>query len=170
MQEVKNNKKISKKVVIFSVVVLFLFVLFKLFAIPDMPNYCQEIENGWSCDLESEWDNNHNVEIEIEKICEMRKNVFFCDGQCFPYAFCYIPFDDAGKECINSDQCEGLCVVDYNEGVDKYGGMKRPGEKIKCNADNICKGTCSRIPDFGTCKWYFEIDNGYYIFHGGGWC
>lgn len=170
MQEVKNNKKISKKVVIFSVVVLFLFVLFKLFAIPDMPDYCQEIENGWSCDLESEWDNNHNVEIEIEKICEMRKNVFFCDGQCFPYAFCYIPFDDAGKECTNYSQCKGYCKGNYSDITDKYYGEYGPGGRVKCESDDVCEGSCSQIPEASGCVWYFEVDDGYYIFHGGGWC
>ena len=149
----------------------FLFVLFKLFAVSAMPDYCQEIENGWSCDLEDR--NNKNTfdeeEFKIKRICKSKRGVSDCDGPC-DKIYCFMPFDDAGKECTNSSQCKGSCIGNLNKIINKYDGSQMPGAVIKCNINDVCRGACSEIPKIGSCTWYFEVNNGYYIFHGGGWC
>lgn len=171
MKEEKNDKKISKKGVIFSVVVLFLFFLFKLFVVPDMPDYCQEIENGWSCNLKDR--NNKNTfdkeVLKIKKVCKNKGGIPDCNGPC-DKIYCFMPFDDAGKECTNSSQCKGSCIGNRNKIINKYDGSQTPGAVIKCNVDDVCSGICSEIPKIGSCTWYFEVNDGFYIFHGGGWC
>ena len=131
-----------------------------------MPDSCQKIENGWKCTsttIGKEYE-------KIEKICKAKGNIFYCEGPCDDYVFCFMPFDDAGKECINSSQCKGSCIGDYDKIINKYDSAQTPGSATKCNADDICSGTCSKIPKIGSCDWYFEVNDGFYIFHGGGWC
>jgi len=164
MQEVKN--KFSKKIIIFSFIVFVSFTLFKLFAIMvDMPDNCQKIENGWKC----VYSDDHDVD-KTKRICGQKGNISYCEGPCYPYIFCYIPFNDAGKECTNSEQCSGYCEADYDMVTNKYGDIHAPTASIKCDVNDVCVGSCSKIPKGGGCIWYFEVNNGYYIFHGGGWC
>jgi len=166
MQERKKSKKIFKKVIIFFVIVSIPFILFKLFVTSDMPYDCQEIENGWKCSSKDNYDINRIK--ETKKMCEQKGNVFYCEGPCYPYMFCYIPFDDAGKECINSEQCKGYCEADYNMVIGKYGSTHNPGASIKCDINDRCKGNCSKMSkEDSSCSWFFEVNNGYYIFHGG---
>ena len=172
MQEIKNNKKTYKRIVIFSLLIILLFTLFKLPAnMLNIPDYCQEIENGWSCNLKDR--NNKNTfdkeESRIKRMCKNKGGVPDCNGPC-DKIYCFVPFDDAGKECTNSSQCNGSCIGDYSRIINKYDGAQAPGATVKCNIDDTCSGTCSEIPKTGSCIWYFEVDDGFYIFHGGGWC
>ena len=172
MQEAKNNKKTYKKIVVFFLLIILLSTLFKLSVnMINIPDYCQEIENGWSCDLKDR--NNKNTfdkeEFRIKKVCKNKGGISDCDGPC-DKIYCFMPFNDAGKKCISSDQCKGSCIGDYDKIVNKYDNAQTPGAIIKCEADDVCRGTCSEIPKIGSCIWYFEVNNGCYIFYGGGWC
>ncbi len=175
----KRNKlnKYGKKV--FFIVFIFLVLIFMLSSPRELPDYCQKIESGWSCDLRNRNNGNsfYKEEIKIKEICKRKGLVSYCDGPC-DVVYCSIPFDDAGKECTNSSQCKGHCITkrSYNEIMDilesryKVTGFLFPGFSVKCDDDDEgCKGICSEIPPL-SCNWYFDIEDGYYVFHGGGWC
>jgi hypothetical protein len=55
---------------------------------------------------------------------------------------CDMPATDAGKQCTNSDQCEGLCLappgVDLRTGTDGFG---------QCSPRQINFGCKTRIED-----------------------
>lgn len=152
---------------------LFIFIpliLFKLLVnMIDMPDGCQKIEDGWKCDYKN------NSYEKIKETCEIKGNIFHCEGPCFSHVYCFIPFKDIGKECNNSDQCKGYCEGNMEKISNEYRktGAYPPGAdgKIKCNANDTCNGSCSAIPiEVRGCTFYFEVNDGYYILHYGGWC
>ncbi len=70
---------------------------------------------------------------------------------------CDFPFEDAGKECGNSNQCKGKCVVNLEE-------IKRfcPVEQIMGSFNSFkcegVKGKCSQYP-LRMCDIFYELND-----------
>jgi hypothetical protein len=89
------------------------------FAPKDLPDesLCESTETGWKCVL-SKSNVGHSPEFnalkaEFKQACESRNGLFRVYGMGFPSYphFCDFAFFDAGKECTDSSQCQGTCVL-----------------------------------------------------------
>ena len=85
------------------------------------------------------------LNAEFRQKCEREGGRWECYGWCLPMYehFCDFPFDDAGKECLSSADCQGECVLeewgDVNKFVDPAAGFSSDG--VPCKIE--CKGTCA---------------------------
>jgi hypothetical protein len=114
---------------------------------------CNETEVGWVC----YFDDTQTSDLYGEK-CEQNGGMWDCSGFCmqdYPRT-CECPYADAGKECTNSQQCIGKCVVDTGYVAEKYPHNTRD-DVINCGF--FCKGNCSAYP-LGFCDWYYEVNDG----------
>lgn len=82
--------------------------------------YCNLTNNGFVCVL----DEKQNSELLFFHLkCNESQGSWFrafsCAGICFETDkyFCYYPYSDGDKICNNSEECEGLCIIDYGEGI-----------------------------------------------------
>jgi len=144
------------------------------YTIPD-GNLCKYTDSGWLCYLvlpskfksEDRYKYGKAKEI-LERTCEEQGGTLKCYGFCEPYYehYCDFPFNDAGKECINSDQCEGKCVIGNN-----YVERNYPNRNLYFNIEvgDKLKGTCSLSPR-RACDWWFEVNNGVIENHTGVLC
>ncbi|MCU0653077.1 MAG: hypothetical protein MUD10_02350 [Candidatus Pacebacteria bacterium] len=115
---------------------------------------CGKTESGWSCRFKL----GGAVGI-YKKECERQGGEWKCYGLCSNSYdhYCDLPLGDGGKECANSDECNGLCIVDlgYAENNcvrDEADG----GNTYKCEN---AKGACSKY-NLRECNHYQELNNG----------
>lgn len=107
---------------------------------------CIKANYGWSCQFKT------GISIaQYEKKCQNQGGKWTCYGFCSPDYdhFCYFPYDDAGKGCLDSDQCKGSCIV--------------------ANID-AAEGVCSEYPLSGCGSRYYELNNGIVESKGGDLC
>jgi len=151
--ETKYNKKgtepknWNKKIIIVMIVIIFTFIII-------FSSKCRDTKTGWACEFSY-----FNIISEglYEQKCEMQGGRWSCYGFCLPYYThsCDFPYDDVGKECYNSQQCKGKCIVDF-EYVEKNYPGRVEYEDINCT--DLCKGTCSEYP-LMMCDHWFEVNN-----------
>jgi hypothetical protein len=141
----------KKKIIVFAILILIIGIAifvkyYYLYA------NCKDTENGWECKFITE-----AADKVYEKKCENQGGVWRCYGWCFPdyEHYCDFPFDDAGKECTNSQQCKGKCVID-SKYVQQIYPNRTGGEDIVCKTD--CVGKCAEYP-LRHCDWWFEVNN-----------
>ena len=116
---------------------------------------CKKIEGGWTCGV-SRHDRYFSC---IPFICnfELFRNALL-DLQCrlqgskyieeYPYFVCKRPFDDAGKVCKNSNECQGKCI--YTKGTNYPEPL--------CNKEMNCEGECAQF-NLDRCRlWIVVVD------------
>jgi hypothetical protein len=148
------NKKIIIPVVILGILGIIALVVY---LIPLLTPECKNTLTGWTC----RWSDDNFplvgiIQLIYEKKCEKQGgawDVYSC-ANVSPIYYCDFPFDDAGKERTNSQQCKGKCIVD-SEYVEKNYPNRKRGEYIICSG--ICKGKCSKYPLRR--KHYFEVND-----------
>lgn len=130
---------------------------------PPDENLCNKTETGWYC-----VSMNESAEAKFKTVCESQGGIWKCYGECLPFYehYCDFPFDDAGKECVNSQQCKGKCIVDF-EYVQQNYPDRIPYENFTCMAE--CEGRCAEYP-LRMCDWWFELNNGIIEDHTGILC
>lgn len=139
----------NKKIIIGGIILGIIIIIF-IFLYPK----CEDTKTGWQCKF-------NYISIIAEGLykqkCENQSGIWKCYGFCLPHYThsCDFPFDDAGKECTNSQQCKGKCVVDF-EYVEKNYPDREGWKDINCT--DSCKGTCAKYP-LGTCDHWFEVNN-----------
>jgi len=131
------------------------------------PN-CAETKTGWVCSF-----NSQTTADIYEQKCENSGGRWECPGYCFAnyQHYCDFPFDDVGKECTNSDQCDGSCIMNYTEVTQNYQNSKiyftNETYYSKINCTGICKGTCTKYPATDLGGEWFEINDSVIIVRGG---
>src|SRR3989344_6941017 len=104
---------------------------------PPSDEWCQQTENGWSCELTRDRNTGFELtaeqkalETQFKQACEAQGGRWVCYGFCTPqYARqCEFAFSDAGQLCSDSSECKGGCVP-LNE-----------------NCAENCLGSCSQYP------------------------
>ena len=142
------NKKLIIGIILLIImgIIIFIFSYYK----------CEETESGWKCYLLDK------VAMFYEKKCKQDQGRWSHPGMHRLSSndyFCDIPFEDAGKKCLSSEECTGTCVAteDFLE--------KNSYAEAFSNVDCIgfCEGECSAYPM--RCDWHYEIDNGKIINH-----
>lgn len=150
--------------------------------IPD-DKVCEYGNKSWKCNfIEQEYLNNRNLydqfyklnkdELlnQVKRIGELCKSqngswrTFGMGGPIELRFYCDFPYEDAGKPCNNSKQCEGECNMDYFYVMSKYPVEARSenysyeeGHHFNCT-DN-CTGYCSSLL-IRWCDWRFEVNDG----------
>ncbi|TNE56597.1 MAG: hypothetical protein EP340_11400 [Alphaproteobacteria bacterium] len=102
-------------------------------------------------DLEIE--RQHNLaEIDVDK-CAVEGGDIDYRGM-FGMPMCVIPFEDAGKACTDSSECQGICMVDADGGT-----PDNPSEyKRAMSGEGPIVGSCE--PDDKTFGCFGEVING----------
>ncbi|HCW32520.1 MAG: hypothetical protein UT55_C0009G0004 [Candidatus Peregrinibacteria bacterium GW2011_GWE2_39_6] len=112
---------------------------------PD-PKLCQATETGWDCVLTEEKGTSYSQfedkNEEFKKACENLSGHWICYGKCAPFAshYCDLVYQDAGKSCENSNQCQGFCTIESPD-------------------DNLGNGKCAPYPLRACDRWY-EVNDG----------
>jgi hypothetical protein len=143
---------------------------------------CENVSGGWACRFdhvglfEHMKNSSENIterqiiigeEIrskikEKEQLCDVTKGKWYCPGFCLPnYDHnCYSPLSDAGKQCTDSKECIGSCVI--SEDLQASRDFVRSaypswnGGDINCSN---CSGICSKYA-FHACEWRLEVESG----------
>ena len=147
------NKKIV--VIIIAIIGVIAFVIVFVFAKihgQKTSATCKNTKTGWECEFKNE-----KTTLEYENTCRVAGGRWTCFGMCLPeYThYCDFPFDDAGKVCLNSQECKGTCTVP-REYVEKNYPNRKEFEDVDCT--DTCTGTCTKYPT-RDCEWWFEIHN-----------
>ena len=149
----KNNilrltswKLVGQLLIIALLILSFIFSTFIFFS------KCEKTNTGWSCEflinpLANIYGNN----------CETQGGRWLTHESVWGgsvYGDCDFPYSDAGKECLNSKECEGGCVAKMN--------YDWPLEnEISCVN---CKGECAKYISGG---WWIELNDNKIEYHTG---
>jgi hypothetical protein len=113
---------------------------------------CEKNKEGWSCTYKL------GLAIPIyQESCEKQGGIWNCSGFCLSsYShYCDFSLGDAGKECINSSECESKCVISTETAETR---CSRPEGSYSFECKDI-RGECSKYR-LRTCDSYFELNNG----------
>jgi hypothetical protein len=119
-----DKKRIVKWIALAMIVVIAgIFILIN-YVLSD----CKNSEAGWECRFKIPF-----IDRVYREKCNIQGGLWKCYGMCgFTYTrFCDLPLNDAGKECTNSEQCEGSCVVEQATIEKQYPDQKYAWE-INC--------------------------------------
>jgi len=144
----------------------------KVLSDKEVPNkdLCQNTESGWSCSWGEDDPPPENYGVrgeEFKDYCLGQGGSWICYGFCMPEyeRFCDFPFEDQGKECSNSSECQGGCKA-YVEGEESMDIASNNYSKLiqKDCSDGECKGQCSPYPK-RFCDFWYEIENNKVVPH-----
>jgi hypothetical protein len=134
--------------------------------LPDS-NLCSYYIHGWSCSLTNDinfglrGDEFKSVEEKFVNECHKQNGQWDCDGYCMPsYDHrCRLPLKDVNKECTNSLECQGLCLINEKYLVDKYPGINFWNRRDMNLTVIGLKGSCAAY-EVDICDGYVEYFNG----------
>jgi len=124
------------------VVLAIMIVIAGIFIIPD----CKNSEAGWDCRFKIPFFIDKVYDVIYKEKCNNEGGDWKCYGMCgFLYTrFCDFPLDDAGKECTNSEQCKGRCIIEETEIKKQYPNLENYAYyEINCT-DPCPTGRCSK--------------------------
>jgi len=148
----------KKKIIIIIVIVFVLIAGVLIIARPK----CQTSNTKWSCDYK------FGLGISIyQQKCENQDGEWDCFGGAMHsishydffhnyYCSCYVPSNDAGKECISADECNGNCVVEIEYVKKNCPNFSNNLTEFKC--ENI-KGKCTKYIT-GMKTGQYQLNNG----------
>jgi hypothetical protein len=133
-------KKIYKVIII----VLILFVL-----IIGISQILNQKEQGWSVKY-----NSNSLELSKNK-CRLQGGRWLSPGLS-DLIYCDFILSDAGKECNDSDQCKGSCVIEVEAAQSYCPDYNMYTFTLPCD---IAKGACSKYI-IRSCSGYTTIQDG----------
>jgi hypothetical protein len=131
---------------------------------PIFDKYCTLTDKGFVCILNEK--QTYEISLFSSK-CNESGGLWFrgfdCAGICVETDeyFCNYPYSDGGETCRNSEECEGLCIFDKDEGERIF---EEQDHKYSLECLD-CIGKCEFHPPRDPLCCYFELNNTRVIYH-----